>query len=82
MPLRCVSMLEISQRSGSVSTYDGTDTSIGSACCMGLVQGQVDHVSMTYPAFGNNVVGKALHVGATALKHCNFHATLLIEMHV
>jgi hypothetical protein len=37
---------------------------------------------MTYPAFGNDVVGKALHIGATSLEHCNFHATLLIEMHV
>ena len=39
-------------------------------------------MSMTYPAFGNNVVGKALHIGATSLKHCNFHATLWIEMHM
>jgi hypothetical protein len=38
---------------------------------------------MTHPAFGNNVVvGNALHIGATPLKHCNFHAGLLIEMHV
>jgi hypothetical protein len=45
---------------------DGTDMCIGSAACMGLVQGHVDHMSMTYPAFGNNVIGKALHVGAAS----------------
>jgi hypothetical protein len=81
-PKTCVLMIEISKRSCSVSMSEGTGTCIGRAVFMGLVQGQVDHVSMTYPAFGNNVVGKALHVGATSLKHCNFHATLLIEMHV
>ena len=49
---------------------------------MGLVQGQVDHVSMTHSAFGNDVVGNAPHIRATPLEHCNFHAALLIEMHV
>jgi len=37
---------------------------------------------MTHSAFGDNVVGSALHIRATSLEHCNFHATLLIEMHV
>jgi hypothetical protein len=49
---------------------------------MGLVQRKVGYVSMTHPAFGNNVVGNAPHIGDTSLKHCNFHATFLIEMHV
>src|SRR5215813_7421168 len=70
------------ERSCSMSMSEGTGTCIGRAMCMGLVQGQIDHVSMTHPALGNNVVGKALHIGAASLKHCNFHATLLIEMHV
>jgi hypothetical protein len=74
--------VEISKRLRSVSMSEGTDTCIGRAVWMGLLQRQVDHVSMTYPAFGNNVVGNALHIGATSLKYCNFHATLLIEMHV
>ena len=39
-------------------------------------------MSMTYPAFGNNVVGKALHIGAPSLKHGDFHAAIWIEMHV
>jgi hypothetical protein len=67
-----VVLLEISIRSRSVSMSEGTDTCFGRAVCMGLVQGQVDHVSMTHPAFGNNVVGKRPHIGATPLKHCNF----------
>jgi hypothetical protein len=49
---------------------------------MGFVQGQVDHMSMTYPAFGDNVVGEVLHVGAASLQHGNFHAIFSIEMHV
>jgi len=73
-------LFEISKRSRSVSMSEGTCFSRG--VCMGLVQGQVDHVSMTHSAFGNNVVGNALHIRATPLKHSNFHATLLIEMHV
>ncbi len=66
----------------STSMCDGTDLCIASAGRVGLVQGQVDHVSMTYASFSNNVVGKVLYVGATSLQHSNFHATLLIEMHV
>src|SRR5215831_879748 len=79
---RRVSLFEISKRSRSVSMSRGTGTCFGRAVCMGLVQRQVDHVSMTHPAFGNNVVGNALHIRATPLKHGNFHATLLVEMHV
>ena len=75
-------MFEFCERSCSVSMAEGMGRCIGRAAYMGLVQGQVDHVSVTYSAFGNNVVGKALHIGATSLKHGNFHATLLIEMHV
>jgi hypothetical protein len=37
---------------------------------------------MTHSAFGDNMVGKVLNIGATSLEHCNFHAALLIEMHV
>src|SRR5262249_33602947 len=46
---RCVTMLKISNQSCSVSMSKGIDTCIGNAVCMGLVQGQIDHVSMTYP---------------------------------
>ena len=49
---------------------------------MGLVQGQVDYVAVTHAAFGNDVVGEVLHVGTPPLEHGDFHATLLIEVHV
>jgi hypothetical protein len=49
---------------------------------MGRVQGQVDHVAVTHATFGNDVVGKALHFGPAPLEHGDFHATLLIEVHV
>jgi hypothetical protein len=54
----------------------GTDTGI---CVVGmdLVQRQVDNVSMTHPALGDNVVGKAPHIGAASLEYGNFHATFL-----
>jgi hypothetical protein len=71
-----------SKRSGFLSMLEGAGRYVGRTLCMGLVQGQVDDVSMTYPSFGNDVIGKMLHIGATSLEHCNFHATLLIEMHV
>jgi hypothetical protein len=37
---------------------------------------------MTHAALGNDVVGKALHFGPASLEHRDFHATLLIEVHV
>jgi hypothetical protein len=49
---------------------------------MCFLQGQVDHVSVTYPAFGDNMVGKVLHIRAKSLEHSNFHAAILIEMHM
>ena len=55
----------------------GTDAGFGR-----IVQRQVDYVSMTYSALGYDVVGKPLYIGGNSLKHCNFHATVLIEMHV
>ena len=45
--------------------------------------GRQEHdMAMAHAAFGDDVVGKFLHVGATAFEHGNFHAAVVIEMHV
>jgi hypothetical protein len=65
-----------------MSMDGGTETLGAFTVQMGLLDGQIDHVSVTYPALGNNLVGKSLHIESTPLEHSHFHAAFLIEMHV
>ena len=39
-------------------------------------------MAVPHAAFGDDMVGKFLHVGAAALEHGDFHAAVVIEMHV
>jgi hypothetical protein len=43
---------------------------------------QIDHVAVAHAALGDDVVGEFLHFGAAALEHGDFHAALVVEMHV
>ncbi len=49
---------------------------------MQAVGRHIDHMAVPHAALGDDVVGKFLHVGATALEHGDFHAAVVIEMHV
>jgi hypothetical protein len=49
---------------------------------VGLMGGQVDHVSVPYSSLGDNVVCKPLHIQAPPLKDGHFHAAFLIEMYM
>jgi hypothetical protein len=49
---------------------------------MRAVGGQIDHVAVAHAAFGNDVIGELLHVGAAALEYGDFHAAFVVEVHV
>jgi hypothetical protein len=49
---------------------------------MGMLGGQVDDMTVANAAFGNDVVGKMLHVGAAAFEHGHLHATVVVQMNV
>lgn len=57
---------------------------VGLAATVGMraVSRQVDHPAMTDTAFGDDAVGKLLHVGAAPLQYGDLHAAVVIDMHV
>ena len=49
---------------------------------VGLMGGQVDHVSVPHSTLGDNVVCKPLHIQTPPLEDGHLHAAFLIEMYM
>jgi hypothetical protein len=52
------------------------------AVIVDVVGRQVDDVAVAHAALGDDAVGEVLHVGAAAFEHRDFHAAIVVEMHV
>ena len=49
---------------------------------VGLMGGQVDHMTVPYSSLGDNVVCKPLHIQAPPLEDGHFHTAFLVEMYM
>lgn len=52
------------------------------AVIVDVVGRQIDDMAVTHATLGDDVVGEVLHVGAAAFEHRDFHAAVVVEMHV
>ncbi len=55
---------------------------LAAALAVRAVRRQIHDMTVTHAALGDDVIGKFLHVETAAFEHGDFHAAVVIEVHV